>query len=98
MTATRRGTSEQDYFANTVSNRIQSRSTTVITLRIVRISDHLMFMDFDPAITGIASQPFWLHWQDEDGRDRRHPPDFFALEAAATSWVIVAKLRPASPS
>jgi len=30
-------------------------------------SDHVM-MDFDPDITGIASQPFWLHWQDEDGR------------------------------
>lgn len=30
--------------------------------------DHVMMMDFDPDITGIASQPFWLHWQDEDGR------------------------------
>ena len=27
--------------------------------------DHVMLMDFDPGITGIASQPFWLHWQDE---------------------------------
>ena len=34
--------------------------------------DHVMAMDFDPGITGIASQPFWLHWQDEDGRPRRH--------------------------
>src|SRR5260370_29414073 len=40
--------------------------------------DHVMAMDFDPAIAGIASQPFWLHWQDEDGRDRRHAPGFFA--------------------
>src|ERR1700683_1672779 len=32
--------------------------------------DHVMVMDFDPDITGIASQPFWLHWQDEDGRPR----------------------------
>jgi hypothetical protein len=23
-------------------------------------------MDFDPGITGIASQPFWLHWHDEE--------------------------------
>src|SRR5271166_3067662 len=35
-----------------------------VTLRIVRISDHVMLMDFDPDITGIASQPFWLHWRD----------------------------------
>jgi len=25
--------------------------------------DHVMLMDFDPGITGIASQPFWLHWR-----------------------------------
>jgi hypothetical protein len=29
-----------------------------------------MLMDFDPDITGIASQPFWLHWQGEDGQLR----------------------------
>jgi hypothetical protein len=40
--------------------------------------DHVMLMDFDPGITGIASQPFWLHWQDEDGQPRRHAPDYFA--------------------
>jgi hypothetical protein len=40
--------------------------------------DHVMLMDFDPKITGIASQPFWLLWQDRDGRPRRHAPDFFA--------------------
>lgn len=50
--------------------------------------DHLMFMDFDPAITGIASQPFWLHWQAENGRDRRHPPDFFARRADGSGLVI----------
>ena len=33
--------------------------------------DHVMLMDFDPGITGIASQPFWLHWQDGDGRAAR---------------------------
>ena len=48
----------------------------------------LMFMDFDPAITGIASQPFWLRWQDEDGRDRRHPPDFFARRADGSGLVV----------
>ena len=50
--------------------------------------DHLMFMDFDPAITGIASQPFWLHWQDEEGRDRRHAPDFFARRADGSGLVV----------
>lgn len=50
--------------------------------------DHVMAMDFDPDITGIASQPFWLHWQDEDGRDRRHAPDFFARRADGSGLVV----------
>jgi hypothetical protein len=29
--------------------------------------DHLMLLDFDPSVVGIASQPFWLFW-DEEGR------------------------------
>src|SRR5271168_1800189 len=24
--------------------------------------DHVMLLDFDPTVVGIASQPFWLHW------------------------------------
>ncbi len=28
--------------------------------------DHLMLMDFDPAVRAVASQPFWLRWRDED--------------------------------
>jgi len=47
-----------------------------------------MVMDFDPDITGIASQPFWLHWQDEDGRPRRHAPDFFARRADGSALVV----------
>ena len=39
--------------------------------------DHLMLLDFDPAVTAVASQPFWLHWH-EGRRSRRHAPDFFA--------------------
>ena len=50
--------------------------------------DHVMLMDFDPGITGIASQPFWLHWQDEDGRPRRHAPDFFARRADGSGLVV----------
>jgi hypothetical protein len=41
--------------------------------------DHLMLLDFDPWVVGIASQPFWLFWDDEvSGRRRSHAPDYFA--------------------
>jgi hypothetical protein len=54
--------------------------------------DHVMLMDFDPDITGIASQPFWLHWRDGTGRPRRHAPDFFARRA--DGGAIVVDVRP----
>jgi hypothetical protein len=54
--------------------------------------DHVMAMDFDPDITGIASQPFWLHWRDEAGRSRRHAPDFFARRADASGLVVGVRL------
>jgi hypothetical protein len=41
-----------------------------------------MLLDFDPAVTGIASQPFWLRWhdqadwpQEQRGRLRLHGGD-----------------------
>ncbi|WFE54172.1 TnsA-like heteromeric transposase endonuclease subunit [Micromonospora sp. WMMD1155] len=37
--------------------------------------DHLVALDFDPSVTGIVSQPFWLLWPCE-GKPRRHAPDF----------------------
>ena len=40
--------------------------------------DHVMHLDFDPTVVGIASQPFWLHWTDEAGKPVSHAPDFFA--------------------
>src|SRR6201996_8733646 len=40
--------------------------------------DHLMLLDFDPDVTGVASQPLCLRWRDGSGRSRRHVPDFFA--------------------
>jgi hypothetical protein len=49
--------------------------------------DHLMLLDFDPAVTAVASQPFWLHWHD-GRRSRRHAPDFFARMADGTGVVI----------
>lgn len=39
--------------------------------------DHLMLMDFDPRVSAVSSQPFWLRWRDEAGKTRRHVPDFF---------------------
>ena len=32
-------------------------------------------VDFDPSVTGIVSQPFWLLWRGEI-KARRHAPDF----------------------
>jgi hypothetical protein len=49
--------------------------------------DHLMFLDFDPMVTAVSSQPFWLHW-DDGRRGRRHAPDFFARLADGTGVVI----------
>ena len=49
--------------------------------------DHVRALDFDPEITGIASQPFWLYWTGERGR-RRHAPDYFARRAGGTGVVI----------
>jgi len=47
-----------------------------------------MLLDFDPGICGVSSQPFWLHWRDEDGGSRRHAPDFFARRDDGTAVVV----------
>jgi hypothetical protein len=39
--------------------------------------EHVMLLDFDPAVVAFSSQPFWLLWHDGK-RLRRHAPDFFA--------------------
>jgi hypothetical protein len=49
--------------------------------------DHLMLLDFDPAVVAVSSQPFWLHWND-GRRSRRHAPDFFARLAGGAGVVI----------
>ncbi len=54
--------------------------------------DHLMLMDFDPAVRAVSSQPFWLRWCDGGGRVRRHAPDFFARRDDGTG--VVADIRP----
>jgi hypothetical protein len=50
--------------------------------------DHAMLLDFDPAIVGIASQPFWLSWRDEAGASVSHCPDFFVRRADGSAVVV----------
>jgi hypothetical protein len=49
--------------------------------------DHVL-LDFDPAVSGIASQPFWLFWTAEDGRGRSHAPDYFARRRDGSALVV----------
>jgi hypothetical protein len=55
--------------------------------------DHLMLLDFDAAVVGIGSQPFWLSWVDEGGTRVRHVPDYFARCVDGSS--VVVDCRPA---
>jgi hypothetical protein len=50
--------------------------------------DHLMLMDFDASVCAVASQPFWLRWRDEQGRSRRHAPDFFVRRDDGSAVVV----------
>ena len=50
--------------------------------------DHVMLLDFDPEVTAIAAQPFWLRWRDDAGRWRRHAPDLFARMANGSAVII----------
>jgi hypothetical protein len=50
--------------------------------------DHLMLLDRDPVVVGIASQPFGLSWVEEGGRRRRHVPDYFARLADGSGLVV----------
>jgi hypothetical protein len=49
--------------------------------------DVAMMLDFDPGVAAFSSQPFWLSWV-QDGRQRRHAPDYFARLADGTGVVI----------
>ncbi len=51
--------------------------------------DHAMLLDFDPQVTGLSSQPFWLGWWDaRKDRNRSHAPDYFARAADGTGLVV----------
>jgi hypothetical protein len=47
-----------------------------------------MLLDFDPGVTSIASQPFWLRWHDQAGARVSHAPDFFARRADGSAVVV----------
>jgi hypothetical protein len=46
-----------------------------------------MWLDADPAVAAVASQPFWLSWPGE-GCLVRHAPDFFARRSDGSALVI----------
>ncbi len=50
--------------------------------------DHLTWLDWDRAVTGIASQPFRLSWTGDEGQVRWHVPDFFARRADGSAVVV----------
>ncbi|MGW2370622.1 TnsA-like heteromeric transposase endonuclease subunit [Streptomyces sp. NPDC001667] len=50
--------------------------------------DRLVLLDFDPLVTGMASQPFRLSWMGPEGKRIRHTPDFFVRRADGTGLVV----------
>ncbi|MFJ4843720.1 TnsA-like heteromeric transposase endonuclease subunit [Streptomyces sp. NPDC088746] len=50
--------------------------------------DHVMLLDFDPAVVGISSQPFWLFWSSAKGKPVSHAPDYFARRDDGSAVVI----------
>ena len=52
-----------------------------------------MWLDWDPAVTGIAPRPFCLSWTGPDGKDVAHAPDFFTRRADGSA--VVVECRPA---
>jgi len=49
---------------------------------------HLVALDFDPAVTAIVSQPFWLHWRTPGGEGPAAPARLFARLADGRGRVI----------
>ena len=60
--------------------------------------DHVMALDFDQAVVGIASQPFWLRWFDDAGARVSHAPDFFARRRDGTGLVVDCRPAERRPS
>ncbi|MEV7054391.1 TnsA-like heteromeric transposase endonuclease subunit [Streptomyces microflavus] len=55
--------------------------------------DHVMLMDFDPAVVGVSSQPFWLFWMSKNSKGLSHVPDYFARRDDGSA--VVFDCRPA---
>ena len=47
-----------------------------------------MWLDWDQAVTGIASQPFRLRWAAEEGEPGSHVPDYFAERGGGPALVV----------
>ncbi|MFC5054336.1 TnsA-like heteromeric transposase endonuclease subunit [Saccharothrix xinjiangensis] len=60
--------------------------------------DRLILLDFDPAVVGIASQPFWLFFTTAEGKRRSHAPDYFARLVDGSALVLdcrpTARIKP----
>ena len=50
--------------------------------------DHVMLLDFDAAVVGVSSQPFWLFWTGDNGKGVSHAPDYFARRDDGSAIVI----------
>jgi hypothetical protein len=50
--------------------------------------DQAMWLDWDQAVTGIASQPFRLWWTAGEGKAPSHVPDYFAERGKRSPVVI----------
>ncbi|MFE7752519.1 TnsA-like heteromeric transposase endonuclease subunit [Streptomyces sp. NPDC057428] len=50
--------------------------------------DHVMLLDFDAAVVGVSSQPFWLFWTGGNGKGVSHAPDYFARRDDGSAIVI----------
>ena len=67
----------------------RGRRNALTDPRLVRSTGHVMALDFDPDVVGIASQPFWLFWPHERrGRFWSHAPDYFVRRADGSAVVI----------
>jgi hypothetical protein len=56
--------------------------------------DQVMWLDWDQAVTGIASQPFRLRRAAEEGKTRSHVPDYFAGRAGGAALALRASRKP----
>jgi hypothetical protein len=50
--------------------------------------DQVMWLDWDQAVTGIASQSFRLRWTAEQGETGSHVPEYFAERAGGPALVV----------